>query len=267
MLLPLAVYPTAAALVVARARGGAARAETALLGALLAYAVLTLNQAYSPMLLQRFLQTAVPFYALTAFCVATAAARLAAHGRPRAAAGLVASTAGAAALLVGLVLFGLPELRQPVTTGSARALRCSEPVEVLGETLYEEPAVAEEIAGVRAFFAERAPRGTPVLALNAAPLYNVLLERPNPTRFLFDHPNGDWVMTAAEKQREAERLIASPTTFLLASPIWYARTSPPDPLLRAARERFRPARRVGSQLILERIDAEARFGVDIERPP
>jgi hypothetical protein len=266
MLLPLALYPTLAIALLARLRREGLNARNALVGALLAYATATLSQAYFPMLLLRFLQSALPFYLLATIAVADGVAALRARERFVLSHALVAATFGAATLLVGLVGFGLPAVRQPIYTGSLRMLRYRHPVEALSASINEDWGLAEEIRLVRAFFAG-VPAGQPTIALPIHPLYNVLLDRPNPTRYVGDHPTGNFTMTAAQKQAEADRLLASPTRFAIVDQRWYARPTPPDPLLLALRDEFHPVRGYGTVLVLERgNDAEWRdFAMRLQR--
>lgn len=252
MLLPLVIYPLFAWRVLARWwRTGPT--ERVLLGAgLLAYAVATLGQAYYPMLLLRFLQSAIPFYLVATWLLAEAAAALHARGRRGIARALAIAVAAAGATLVWLVWFGLPEVRQPIYTGSARVLQLAHPVDVLGETVNETFALTEEIRCVRAFFAAHSAPGEPTFALPSHPLYPVLLDRPNPTRYLADHPIGDFVMSAEQKRAEAARLSASSIRFVVVDQQFYARPTPPDPLLALLRADFHPVRGYGNVLILER---------------
>ncbi len=252
MLLPLVLYAVLGIVLARRVLRDGVRADHALLGALLGFAVATLGQAYRPMLLLRFLQSALPFYLLATIAVAQGAAWLRARGSANSAFALTASAFAAAAVLVGLVIFGLPAVQQPIYTGSARVLRYTQPVDVLGERFYEGFGVAEEIRLVRAFYDAHAAPGEPTLGLPVHALYNALVERPNPLRYVHDHPSGDFIMTAQAKQVEAERLLASPTKFVLVDQGWYARPTTPDPLLRVLREKFHPARGYGSLLILAR---------------
>ena len=252
MLLPLALYPALAFALLARLRAEGITARSALLGALIAYATATLSQAYFPMLLLRFLQSALPFYLLATVAIADGAAALRASERIHAARALVASAFAAAALLVGLVIFGLPAVRQPIYTGSLRMLRYGNPVALLGATIQEDRGLAEEIRLVRAFFAANTAPGEPTIALPIHPLYNVLVDRPNPTRYVADHPGGDFTMTAEQKRTEAARLLASPTRFVIVDQRWYARPGLPDPLLAALRDAFHPVRGYGTVLLLER---------------
>lgn len=251
MLLPLVLY-LALGVVLARRvlRDGVTR-EHALLGALLAFAAATLGQAWRPLLLLRFLQSALPFYLLATIATGQAIAWLRARGAPNAAYAVAVAAFGGAALLVGQVVCGLPGVVQPAYTGSYRALRLTHPVDVLGDRFYEGFALADEIRMVRAFFAERGA-GEPILAIPALPLYHAILERPNPTRFLSDHPTGDFVMTTAQKREDAERLLASPTRFALVDQGFWARTAKPDPLLATLLAEFHPVRGYGSVLVLER---------------
>ncbi len=252
MLLPLVLYPVAGVLLLRCIRRGGLSAANVLVGGLVAIACATLTQAYYPMMLLRFLQSALPCYLLATFVLAQSAAWLSARGIRLAAPVTAAVGAGLVALLAEQVVFGLPAVRQPLYTGSARVLRCRNPVEILGDTVTEEYWLAEEIRLVRGFYREHTVADEPTLGLPSLSLYNVLLERPNPTRFLADHGRGDFVMTAAQKRVEADRLLASPARFVLVDQGWYARPGPPDPLLATLRDEFHPVRGYGTLLILER---------------
>jgi tetratricopeptide (TPR) repeat protein len=131
-------------------------------------------------------------------------------------------------------------------------LRYGHSIEVLGASIQEDRGLAEEIRLVRAFFAANVAPAEPTIALPIHPLYNVLLDRPNPTRYIADHPTGDFTMTTEQKRAEAARLLASPTRFVIVEQSWYARPTSPNPLLAALRAEFHPVRGYGSVLILER---------------
>jgi hypothetical protein len=252
LLLPLALYALLGTALVGRLRRDGLGRETALRGAILAYACATLSEAYRPLLLLRFLQSALPFYLLIVAGASDLEGWLRARpGRGAAAIPAAAAVAGGAAL-VALVVFGLPRVKPPLYTGSARMLRYHVPVEIVGDCILEAPAEAEEIRLVRGFF-EHVPRGEPVLAVPTLPLYNVLLGRPNPTAFLADHPTGNFVMSAERKRIEARRLLASPARFVIAEQRWYARGGTPrDPFRATLLLAFHPVRGYGSVLILER---------------
>lgn len=252
MLLPLAVYAALTVVVSRRVLRDGIRRDHALLAALLAFGVATLTQAYRPMLLLRFLQSAVPFYLLATIAASQASVWLRARGAGAVALAPVVVLAGAAAWLVTQVVFGLPGVVQPIYTGSARVLRLAHPVDVLGDRFYESFATAEEIRLVRAFYSAHAAPDEPTLGLPIHALYNAILERPNPTRYIHDHPSGEFIMTADMKQAEAERLLASPARFVLVDQGWYARPAAPDPLLRMLRAEFHPVRGYGSTIVLER---------------
>jgi hypothetical protein len=252
MLLPLVLYPVSGVLLLRCIRRDGLSSTNVLIGGLLAIACATLTQAYYPMLLLRFLQSALPCYLLATYALARGVTWLSARGIRYAVPTAVALGAGLVALLAEQVIFGIPAVRPPIYTGSARVLRCQNPVQILGETVTEEFGLAEEIRLVRGFYREHAAADEPTLGLPSLSLYNVLLERPNPTRFLAEHPAGDFVMTAAQKRVEADRLLASSARFVLVDQRWYARPGPADPLLAALRGEFHPVRGYGTVLILER---------------
>jgi tetratricopeptide (TPR) repeat protein len=266
MLAPLVLFPALGVALAARVLRDGIRAEHALLGALLAFAAATLAQAYQPMLLLRLLQSAVPFYLLATIAGFQACVWLRAREHRVAARFALAAPFAAGAAHVALVIFGIPALRQPIYTGSIRARAAYQyPVEVLGETFYEEWGITEQIRLVRAFYAEHVGADEPTMALPVHALYNAVLERKNPTRYLHDHPSGDFIMTAAQKRGEVERLLASPLRFAIVDQRWYAAPTEPDALLAALREHFHPVRGYGTVLVLERGNDAAwrRFAAEL----
>jgi hypothetical protein len=266
MLLPPLVYAALAAVLARRALSRRLTASDWLLAAILGFGAAALLQAWYPLLLLRFLQSAAAFYLAATVAAWWASEALAARGRLARFAPL-ALLALAAAGFGGAVLFGLPRLQGDLYTGSARVLRHREPVEILGETLYERAATAEDVRLLRAFYAANAAPGEPTLGLPGLSLVNPILERPNPTRVLAEHVRGNFVMTAGQKQVEAERLLASPTRFVVVEQGWWLRGTPADPLLETLRAAFHPVRGYGSLLILERgTDAHwAAFGEILRR--
>jgi hypothetical protein len=252
MIAPLVLVPLFGVWAAARVLRGRIDAETVLVLALVAFGAAALAQSYNPMLLLRFLQSALPFYLLATI----GAWRLHAWGMQRGSASLaalpVAALVAAGALHVGLVWWGLPGVHQPLYTGSARMLRYQTPVEVGGETFRESFPLADEIRLVRAFYDAHTAPDEPTLALPFAPLYNPILGRRNPTRFLADHPNGNFTLSAEEKRAEASRLLASGARYAIVDQRWSARPDASDPLLEVLRNAFHPVRGYGSVLILER---------------
>jgi hypothetical protein len=262
LLLPLLVYLAAAAALLLRLRRGPPSPRTALLAAVLATGVATLGQAWLPLLLIRLLQSAVPFY-LVACAGAAFLADLAARSagtRARLARGAVlAASAGAGAALCGFVIAGpQPILPFDEYSGSARARHLRAPVEVLGDTVFADWGVAEEVRLVRAFFDAHVGPQEPILAVPVHSLYWVLLGRPNPTRILGEHITpGDHVLSGAMKREEMARLLASPARFVVAGRGWWRSPQPPEAIRAALFENFRALRAYGSAVILVR-EPEAR---------
>jgi hypothetical protein len=256
MLLPPILYACFAIAVAARVRRDGVGTRSVLEGALLAYAVVTLAQAYYPVLLVRLLQSAVPFYVLTTWAIAAQWARVSPSLR------IATSTAAsvAAATWVGFVLFGLRAVHpSDLYTGSARMLHYDAPLRVLGDELQVGWGQAEEARLVAGYYATHTQPGEPTLVVPTHPLYWAIVDRPNPTRYLADHAHGHFVMTAAQKHEEAERLRASGARIALAEQAWYAATEPADPLRTLLQDEFRPVRSYVSMVILERDDsADAR---------
>jgi len=264
LLLPLLLYPLSALLLLRALRRDGITPATALRGAILGFATATLTQAYYPMLLLRFLQSALPFYLLATI----AASDLSRALRARGAAALPGVALGAAgAALVGLVCFGFPQIPQPIYTGSLRMLRYHEPVAIGSETVLESFALADEVRLVRAFYQANAPADQPTAGFPDLPTYNLLLDRPNPTAWIGEHSRGNFVLSVERKQREAERLLASDARFVLVRQQWYARPGVRDPMLEMLRAEFRPVRGYGTVLILERGTDPAwqEFGARLRR--
>ena len=250
LVLPLVLYPVAGVVLLGRLRRDGVTVDTALRGALLAFAAATLTQAWWPFLLLRFLQSALPFYVIATITACDAAGAL--HGRGRAAAAApIAALAGAAAVFVGLVWFGLPRVAQPIYTGSLRMLRYTDPVVLWGERVYDGFEEAEEIRLVRAFF-DHVPPGEPTVGFPQLSTYNLLLDRPNPTAWIGEHPRGNYVLSAEQKRAQAARLLASPARFVLVDQQWWARLDARDPMLETLRSEFHPVRGYGAQLVLQR---------------
>jgi tetratricopeptide (TPR) repeat protein len=247
LLLPLA-YAALAAIAARRVLRGRGDARALLALAIAAFGAAGVLQSWYPLLLLRLLQSALPFY-LAVTILAWELQQALPPPRRRLP---LAALGAAAATLVALVLFGLPQVRQPLYTGSARSLRYTEPVQVLGESFRESFAQVDEIRLVRAFYAAHTKPGEPTLAVPAHSLYHPLLDRANPTRVLAEHPRGNFVMTAAQKRVEASRLLASPARYAVVDQRWWARGGEPDPLLEMLRSAFHPARGYGSVLVLER---------------
>lgn len=250
MLLPIVFYGALGVTAARRFVRRPADPQNLLLGAVLLFGAAGLLQSWYPMLLLRLLQSALPFYLAVTIALFELGRRLADRA-PRAPAIALGALGIAACAHLGIVLFGTP-IAQALYTGSARSLRYREPVQILGETFYERFNTAEEIRLVRAFFATHATPDEPTLGLPTLTLYNPLLERRNPLRFLAEHPKGNFVMTAAQKQDEAAQLLSSGARFVIVDQSWYARGSADDPLLALLRSAFHPVRGYRSILILER---------------
>lgn len=250
MLLPIVVYGALGVRAVRRALRRPADPQNLLLVAVLLFGAAGLLQSWYPMLLLRLLQSALPFYLATTIALYALGRHLDAR-LPGAEPVSFALLVGAAIAQLWLVFFGVPA-EQPLYTGSARSLSYDEPVDVLGETFYERWNTVEEIRLVRAFFAANAAPDEPTVAMPSLSLYNPILERRNPTRFLAEHGKGNFVMSAAQKRGEAARLLASGTRFVVVDQGWYARGTDADPLLALLRTAFHPVRGYRSVLILER---------------
>jgi tetratricopeptide (TPR) repeat protein len=250
MLLPIALYGALGATAARRFVRRPADPENLLLGALLLFGLAGLPQSWYPMLLLRLLQSALPFYLGATIAIYELGRRFAPR-RPHAASAALALLGVAACTHLWLVLFRIP-IEQPLYTGSMRSRHYGEPVQILGETFYERWNTVEEIRLLRAFFAANTAPDEPTLGLPTLSLYNPILERPNPTRFLAEHPKGNFVMSAAQKRDEGARLLASGARFVIVGQDWYARGSGDDPLLSLLRTAFHPVRGYRSVLILAR---------------
>ena len=182
--------------------------RTALGGAILAMALATLPQAYLPPLVVRFLQSATPCYLLAIWLVAELV-RVAGTRTAAWAGGVAATAAGAAA--VWLAVSGVPRIEPwQDYAGSWRLHRNSVPVDVLGDEIFTSFQTAEEIRLIRAFLGDRAPEGEPIFAWPWLSLHYLLLERPNPTRAVFERiRSGNFSMTSGMKRAEMERLLGS----------------------------------------------------------
>lgn len=223
--------------------------DVALRGALLAYVLATLGQAYHPVLIVRLLQSALCLYVLATILLADAAARRTGGARRAVVFGGVAAAAG----YVAFVLVGIPKVRpSDLYTGSIRARSFATPVEMFGETLYAGPGQADEIRLARDFFASRTRPGEPIVVLPFHLLYYALLDRPSAIRFLADHAHGNFVMTFEQKQVEAERLDASETRYALVEQAWFSAGGAEDPFRNLLAERFHPVRAYRSMMVLER---------------
>jgi tetratricopeptide (TPR) repeat protein len=126
------------------------------------------------------------------------------------------------------------------------------PIDLLGETLLTGWSKVDEFRLVQAFFATHARPGEPTVALPFIPLYNVLLDRPSPLRFVADHPQGNFVMTIPQKRVEAERLLASSARYALGEQYWFSTSQPEDPFRDLLATQFHPVRAYRSVVIFER---------------
>jgi hypothetical protein len=258
LLAPPFVYAAFAAVWVLEVRRGGITPRTILGGTLLATALATLPQVYLPPLVARFLQSAAPCYLLATWLVAELVRR--ADSRfVAAAAGLTACAAGAA--VVWLAVAGIPRIQPwPDYTGSWRLRRDSAPVLVLGDRIFTSFQNAEEIRLVRAFLHDRAPADQPVFAWPWLSLYYVLLERPNPTRAVFERIlPGDFAMTSSMKHREMERLLASDARYALVWKHWWRNAADGDEVRVALARAFAPVRRYGDVIIFERTSEPDRL--------
>ena len=252
MVLPPILYACFAVAVAARLRRDGVGTRSVLEGALLAYALATLVQAYHPVLLVRLLQSAVPFYVLAIWAIAARWAQMS----PSLRTAVPAAAFVAAATWVGFVLFGVRAVHpSDLYTGSARVLRYDAPLTVLGDELHVGWGQAEEARLVAGYYATHTKPGEPTLVVPTHPLYWSIVDRPNPTRYLADHAHGHFVMTAAQKREEAERLRASGARVVLAEQAWYSAAEPADPLRTMLQDEFRPVRSYVSMVVLERDDS------------
>jgi len=256
MLMPLIVAACFGLGVLDRLRRNGLDADVALRGALLGYACMTLGQAYHPVLLTRLLQVALVFYVMAAIALADTIASRPARARP-----LVAAVGGAAHVLwIGSILFVVPRIHpEELYSGSLRMRRYDTPIEVLGDTVLTGWSKVDEFHLVQAFFAAHAPPGEPTVALPFIPLYNVLLDRRSPLRFVADHPQGNFVMTIPQKRVEAERLLASPARYAIGEQYWFAASDPEDPFRDLLATKFHPVRAYRSAILFER-------GADADTP-
>lgn len=242
-----------------------------LTGALLAYAVATMPQAYSMPFVIRLLQSALPFYVLTAYLVLEIGRALGSLvGKPdwgpvRIAVALTVILA--AGWLTWLVNVGVENvLPGDEFTGAWRMRRATEPAPIVGgDTVYLPWARAEEARLVRAFLDTHAAPGEPVLALPLLSSYYLLLERPNPTGILGERPRArNSVLTQSRKEEEMQRLLDSPARFAIVTRSWFAMRDQPEHMRAVLLQHFHPIRRYGSVFVLERgMDAPERALADV----
>jgi hypothetical protein len=256
MLLPPLAYAIAAAVLLARLFRRGFEGTTVFIGALLLYGTAGLLNTFYQMRLLRLLETGVPFYLIVTWLMAQAAAGLA-RRRPAAAPALRAAACGLLASMglafVGLIVFVVPSvLPSDDYTGSIRARSFSWPVELFGETFYVDFPLAEELRMLRRFVNENTRPGEPILVGQLHSLYYALLDRPNPTRILGSHIREDKILSDAQKEKEMQRLLASPTRYVLADQTWLAWPEPPDVIRRTLLARFHPIRQYGTMTVLER---------------
>jgi arylsulfatase A-like enzyme len=250
LLLALLAYPIALGLLWREIRARRLGVPTLLGLAVLIHAAPSLVQGYYPLLLVRFLQSAIPLYLLGAWILG----RLGERSRRLA----VAATAILLAAFLGGVWGGFPTVHPSDSyTGSARMLGYSVPVDILGDTVFTDQETADGIRLARAFFTERTSPTETVFTAPLLSLYYVLLDRRNPTRFLGDI--GNRAMSAGRKRVEIERLLASDTRYAVVERGWWSKPpGPARPILAALVRNFRPVRDYGSIVILEREPDEAR---------
>ncbi len=263
LLAPLAILLVAAAVWGWRVARRGLDARTTLVAGLLVAALAALSNVYYQLRVLRVLESALPYWILATWLVA-GAARAATRrwpgpaGRAACAAAAAAGVA-AAALLVVAIVAGIPRIDPgDEYTGSLRALRYDEPVEVLGDTVFVSWPVADEIRCLRAVVDAQVPPGEPVFVAPLAVLYYTLLERPNPLWMLLaDYLPGDYLLTDTEKRQEMQRLLDSPSRVALVDGFWLAAIRPQDTIRRTLLESFHPVRHCGNTLVLERGADEA----------
>jgi hypothetical protein len=244
LLAVLAVYPFFLLSVWHALRTRPAELRTLLGAALLVLSVPALVQGYNPPLLVRYLQSALPFYLLVAWLIGGL------RGHVQLGATALASVALGVQTWAVVSAFGMVH-PSDAFTGSLRMLHYDTPVRVLDDTVLTDDSTAAEIRSVREFLELHAKPREPVFTAPLHSLYYVLLERPNPTTFLADLDNR--AMSVPRKQLEMDRLIASETRYAIADGEWWsAGPSPERPIVNAFHRSFRPVRKVGSLVVLER---------------
>lgn len=247
LLTPLVVYPVFAVALLRRWMERRKTAEALFGAALLAYALATLPQSFTPPLIVRFLQAAAPFYLVVTWLGAMG-------GRAS-----VFATGAAAAVLVWAVTVGLPRV-DPTNafTGSQRMRHEAAEVEVLGDIARTGWGTVEEIRLVRSFVEAHTDPGEPVFAAPWLSLYYVLLDRPNPTGYVFERMSlGDFAMSGGMKEAEMQALLASSTRYAIVLRRWWLRSEEGDAVLRTLHRHFAVVRDYRSLLILERDDDAA----------
>ncbi len=242
-----------------------------LTGALLAYGVATLPQAYSMPFVIRLLQSALPFYLLTAYLALEVARAIGfLLGKPEwapASFGVAGIVVLAGGWLVWLVNSGLPTiLPGDEFTGAWRMRRDTAPAAILGgNTVYLPWNRAEEVRLVREFLDAHSTPDEPILALPLLSSYYLLLERPNPTGIVGERPRArNAVMTQAQKEREMGRLLDSRARYVIATRSWFASPRPPEHMRAVLTQEFHPIRAYESVVILERgMDEVGRALMDV----
>jgi len=219
---------------------------TLLIAAVLSHALAAIGQGFSPPMLVRYLQAAIPASLLAAFVVG----ELSGGGRVLAA-GLLATCV---ATQLWVVNAGAPVIYpSDAYTGSFRMARYGAPVEVLGDEVRTDPALADEIRLARSFVAKHVPKAEPIFTAPQHSLYYVLLDRPNATRFLADFKFRNVAMSFEQKGVEMERLRASSARYAFVSRDWWLKhVDATQPILQALVDDFGLARVYGSLAILER---------------
>jgi hypothetical protein len=180
------------------------------------------------------------------------------------AAGREGNAAARAALAVALGLIAVHGLERRVGQARHPPALAEIPAEA-ADGVRTAPADAAALRALIPYVRARAPNGAPVLVAPPRydrvrvgdPMLNVLLDRPNPTRYDVVQPG---VVTTAEVQREMARdLPAAPVVVRWLSPL--AREREPNGsgrssgvfiLDRAIARGYRPARRFGDYLVLVR---------------
>lgn len=258
LLVPLAVLGVAGVVWAWRVVRQGSDARTMLVAGLLVAGAAAISNVYYQLRVLRVLESALPYWLLATWLVA-GAARAGARRWPGAVgqalvAALAAASASAAGLLVWAIVTAIPRIDPgDEYTGSLRARRLGEPVQVLGDTVFVGWPMADEIRCLRNEIHALTAPGEPIFVAPLLVLYYPILDRPNPLWMLLaDYLPGDSLLTDAEKHREMQRLLDSRARIALVDGYWLATVRPLDAIRRTLLEQFHPIRRCGNTLVLER---------------
>jgi hypothetical protein len=164
------------------------------------------------------------------------------------------TTATAAAVLVWGVISGIPRIDPTDSfTGSARMRQGDALVSVLGTDVLADQKTAEQVRLARSFVATHTEPGEPVFAAPWLSLHYVLLDRPNPTSYVFERMGrGDLAMSGPMKATQMKRLLDSRTRYALVLTRWWLQPTAYDLVRRTLHDHFATVRDYGEILILER---------------